>query len=461
MQLHGKNVMVAGLGKTGISLIKVLNKMGALVSVYDGKKRSELTEDTTQFLDKMCKCAFLGEVPSEEAVKAYELLILSPGIALDNELVEIASKMDVEIIGELEFAYRITKAKFVAITGTNGKTTTTSLVGLIFKNAGRESYIVGNIGLPVVEKAIDANEDSWLITEVSSFQLETASTFKPKLSTILNLTEDHLNRHKTMENYGNIKANVFRKQDSSDFYITNADDELSFALKEQCTAAKIVPFSKKKRFEFGVFVADGMITVADGNEKVNAICPANELKIKGEHNLENALAAVGIAYFAGISPEVIARTLMEFEGVEHRLEYVDTINGVRFVNDSKGTNPDSSIKAVYAMEKNIVLIAGGSSKNSDYTAFTDTFAGRVKHLIVQGETASEIADAAKKNGFSNIVFSSGMKESVEKSFELAENGDVVLLSPACASFDFYKNFEERGKDFKQKVYELKNKLEVR
>ena len=260
-----------------------------------------------------------------------------------------------------------------------------------------------------------------------------------------------------MENYGNIKANIFRMQDGSDFYIANADDEASFKLSAQCKNARVIPFTAKKKLKFGVFVEKGIIMIA-ADEKI-AICDKNDLKIKGEHNLENALAACGIAYFAGISPEVIAKSLKEFEGVEHRLEYVETINGVRFVNDSKGTNPDSSIKAVYAMEKNIVLIAGGSNKNSDYTDFAKTLEGRVKHLIVQGETANAIAKAAKNAGFTSIVFSEGMGQSVEKAFELAENGDVVLLSPACASFDFYANFEKRGEDFKQKVYELKEKIQ--
>lgn len=459
MHLKGKNVMVAGLGKTGISLIKTLKKMEANVYVYDGKDKEELSSETLNFLKEMCQDWFLGAIPTREVLKSQEILILSPGIALDHELVVQARNLDVEIIGELEFAYRITKAKFVAITGTNGKTTTTSLVGLIFKNAALDSYVVGNIGMPVVEKALEATEDTWLITEISSFQLETVRDFKPQVSTILNLTEDHLNRHRTMENYGNIKANIFRMQDESGFYIANADDEASFALSKKCKKAVVVPFSTKKCFERGIFVKDGIITVADENEI--KICNKDELKIKGEHNLQNALAAAGLSYFAGIKPEIIAKSLREFDGVEHRLEYVDTIEGIRFVNDSKGTNPDSSIKAVYAMEKNIVLIAGGSNKDSDYTDFVKTFDGRVKYLIVQGDTAKVIADTATKVGFTNIVFSNGMKDSVEKAFSIATQGDVVLLSPACASFDFYKNFEERGTDFKKKVKELKNEWQTK
>ncbi|MGP1569544.1 MAG: UDP-N-acetylmuramoyl-L-alanine--D-glutamate ligase [Eubacteriales bacterium] len=459
MHLAGKNVMVAGLGKTGIALIKVLKKMGANIFVYDGKTKEEISPKTSDFLSMMCQASFFKEIPNDEILKSQDLLILSPGISLENELVTAASGLGIEITGELEFAYMLTKAKFVAITGTNGKTTTTSLVGLIFKNADLDVQVVGNIGIPVVEKVLEATENTWFVTEVSSFQLETVSKFKPKVSAILNLTQDHLNRHKTMENYANTKANVFKMQDSSDYYVANADDATSFELVKQCKGAKVVPFSKNKRFEFGVFVKNGMLTVADGKEI--PICNVGELRIKGEHNLENALAAVGISYFAGIAPEFIEKSLREFEGVEHRLEYVDTIKGVRFVNDSKGTNTDSSIKAVYAMQKNIVLIAGGSSKDSDYTDFVNTFKDRVKHLVLQGDTAKIIAKSAQKAGFKNIVFSKGMKESVEKAFSLSEEGDVVLLSPACASFDFYRNFEERGEDFKKKVCELKNNLQAK
>lgn len=457
MQIKNKNIMVAGLGKSGVAAMKVLDKLGAKVAVYDAQPKEKLDIKLYDFLAcKKIEC-YLGVEPSDEVLKAQATLVLSPGISLETELVVRAKNFGVVIIGELELAYQIAKGKFIAITGTNGKTTTTTLVGKMFKNAGYDTRIVGNIGNPVVTEALESSDDTWLITEASSFQLETIKDFKPVGATILNLTEDHLNRHKTMENYGIIKANIFKNQDENNFYAANVDDETSYNLTKLVDKVRIVPFTTKKELDFGVCVVNDIITVKDKDEIVS-LCNKSELKIPGQHNLENALAAVTLAYFAGIPEADITKTLLEFEGVEHRIEYVDTINGVRFINDSKGTNPDSSIKAVYAMQKNIILIAGGSSKNSDYTSFVDAFEERVKALVLQGETANAIAESADKAGFTNIYFTDGMRKSVEKAYELASEGDVVLLSPACASFDFYSNFEERGRDFKEKVRILKENV---
>lgn len=454
MEVKGKHFLVAGLGKSGKALIEVIRSLDGYVSVYDDKKEEELVDELKRFIKNYEAKPFLGEIPGDDVLKSFEMVVLSPGIPLTHELVQNAERLGVKVIGELEFAYKITSAKFVAITGTNGKTTTTSLVGEIFKNAGFKTKVVGNIGIPVVLEAVDATPDTWLVTEVSSFQLETTYEFKPVISTILNLSVDHLNRHKTMENYGNIKTRVCMNQDKSDYFVVNADDEKSYELVNKCENAQIVSFSKDKKTRMSATLIHGKLYIIQDDKKI-PLCRKEEVRIKGEHNLENALAAAMIAFCAGVDTDIIAQTLREFKGVEHRLEYVTTIDGVHFVNDSKGTNPDSTIKAIHAMEKNIILIAGGSNKDSDYTDLVKLLNGRVKYLILQGDTAKAIAESAKSEGFENIKFSTGMEESVKTAFALAEPDDVVLLSPACASFDFYLNFEERGKDFKSKVFDLK------
>jgi UDP-N-acetylmuramoylalanine--D-glutamate ligase len=307
-------------------------------------------------------------------------------VPLDTGFVQKAKKAGAEIIGELEIAYRVGRGKYAAITGTNGKTTTTTLVGEIFKNSGRKTYVVGNVGVAVISKALCTTEDDWLVTEVSSFQLGTTRDFKPEVSALLNITPDHMDRHKTMENYAQAKAMIFKNQDESQYFVVNYDDEEAMKLVGQCPA-KVVPFSRKSVLDFGCFVLDGDIVIKNEQSQIIEICSKDELKIPGAHNLENALAAAAIGYFAEIEPSVITKTLREFEGVEHRLEFSGEVDGVRFVNDSKGTNPDASIKAIEAMKDGIILIAGGYDKGSEYEDFINAFQGKVKHLVLLGKTA--------------------------------------------------------------------------
>ncbi|HHU17946.1 MAG TPA: UDP-N-acetylmuramoyl-L-alanine--D-glutamate ligase [Clostridiales bacterium] len=450
-QLENKRILVVGMGESGIAATQALLKLGAIVSVYDRKEEREIDTQLIQFLRNKNVTCYFDKEPNN--VGELDMVVISPGVPLDTGFVRKAQDAGAEVIGEIEIAYRIGKGKYVAITGTNGKTTTTTLVGQIFKNSGRKTYVVGNVGVAVISKALQTSESDWLVTETSSFQLETTRYFKPEVSALLNITPDHLDRHKTMEKYAEAKAMIYKNQDESQYFIVNYDDEISWKLAKNCKA-KVIPFSRKADLDLGCFVLDGDIVIRDETGKCIDICNVDELKIPGYHNLENALAATAISYFAGISPEVIANTLRSFEGVEHRLEFVGEVDGVRFINDSKGTNPDASIKAINAVQGNIILIAGGYDKGSDYKEFINSFQGKVKHLILLGKTAPRIKETAESMGFTNITMVKCMEESVKISHKIAEPGDTVLLSPACASWDMYSNFEQRGGHFKNCVKDL-------
>ncbi len=450
-QLENKRILVVGMGKSGIAATQALLKLGAVVSVYDQKEEDKIDSQLIQFLRNKNVTCYFGEEPDNTG--SLDMVVISPGVPLDTGFVQKAKKAGAEIIGELEIAYRVGRGKYAAITGTNGKTTTTTLVGEIFKNSGRKTYVVGNVGVAVISKALCTTEDDWLVTEVSSFQLETTRDFKPEVSALLNITPDHMDRHKTMENYAQAKAMIFKNQDESQYFVVNYDDEEAMKLVGQCPA-KVVPFSRKSVLDFGCFVLDGDIVIKNEQSQIIEICSKDELKIPGAHNLENALAAAAIGYFAEIEPSVITKTLREFEGVEHRLEFSGEVDGVRFVNDSKGTNPDASIKAIEAMKDGIILIAGGYDKGSEYEDFINAFQGKVKHLVLLGKTAPKIKETAERLGFHNITLCKDMDECVKTGYKLASPGDTVLLSPACASWDMYTCFEQRGEHFKNCVREL-------
>lgn len=457
MYLQGKKVLIAGMGRSGLAVIDALHLTGAIISLYDQKEKDEVNKNILEKAVRYQLKTYFGEEPHK--MDTFDLLVLSPGIPLDIMLVKSAKDAGVEIIGELELAYRLCEGKFIAITGTNGKTTTTALTGEIFKKAGKETYVVGNIGVAAVSKALEALKDTFLITEVSSFQLETIRKFKPVVSAILNITPDHLNRHKTMEKYADTKARIFMNQDKEQFVIVNYDNKEAYELTAK-SKAKVIPFSRKVILETGCFIKDGDIIIKDASRKVIHICSVKALKVPGSHNLENALAAVAIAYWAGISADDIRDALKDFEGVEHRIEYVDAVKGVRFVNDSKGTNPDASIKAIEAIQTPMIVIAGGMDKGSDYEAFIQSFNNKVKYMVLLGETAEKIQNTAKQLGFSNITIKEDMDACVREAFEFAQEGDTVLLSPACASWDMYPNFEMRGQHFKDCVKSLRRTLNV-
>ncbi|QIB70096.1 UDP-N-acetylmuramoyl-L-alanine--D-glutamate ligase [Aminipila butyrica] len=451
-KMENKKVLVVGMGKSGIAATQALLKLGAKVYVQDSKPASDIEPQLINFLNSREVTCYFAEEP--KALEEMDMMVMSPGVSLETDFVQKAMSSGVEVVGELEIAYRVGQGNYVAITGTNGKTTTTTLVGEIFRNAKRKTYVVGNIGVAVISMALNAEPDSWLITETSSFQLETTKLFKPKISALLNLTPDHLDRHHTMENYSKAKAKIFENQEAEDYHIANFDDPVSYEWSRHCEKAKVVPFSTKTQLSYGAFVEKDQLTIlGDEGERV-VLCRVDELKIPGTHNLENALAAAAMAYFAGIAPSVIGDTLRTFRGVEHRLEYCGQVDGVSFVNDSKGTNPDASMKAIEAMKENILLIAGGYDKGSDFTEFIKGFNGRVKHMILLGKTAAKIKEQAEAVGFRHITMAKNMEECVAEAFRLAVPGDTVLLSPACASWDMYTCFEQRGEHFKNCVHGL-------
>lgn len=449
--MKDKNVLVVGMGKSGIAALEAMVELGADVSVQDSKPEQDVAPELMAYLKEHNVTGYFGSVPAD--MTGFDMLILSPGVPPELDFVQAAEAAGAEIIGELEVAYRIGQGNYVAITGTNGKTTTTSLVGEIFEKAGKTTYVVGNIGVAVISKAMTAEEDAWMVTETSSFQLETTRDFKPVVSAILNLTPDHLNRHKTMENYGLAKAKIFANQDESQYLVINYDDKVCYDLAKDCKA-KVVPFSRLEELEFGAFVKDGYLVIKNEEDQLIRFCREDELVIPGSHNLENALAAAAVAYFAGLDPEAITKALVEFQGVEHRIEYCGQVDGVRFVNDSKGTNPDASIKAVEAMKGGIILVAGGYDKGSSFDELIEAFNGKVKHMVLLGKTAPAIKETAEKHGFTNSIIVKDMEECVKEGFRLAEPGDTVLLSPACASWDMYTSFEKRGEHFKDCVRKL-------
>jgi len=450
MKLENKNVLVVGMARSGIPTVKALSKLGARITINDIKSKEQLS-DILGEIGHLCEDIILGSHPDKTDI--YDLIVLSPGVPTDLNFLKRAEKENVDIIGELELAFRLSKGKYIAITGTNGKTTTTALTGEIFKNAEHKTFVVGNIGLAAISKAFDTTDDTTLVTEVSSFQLETIDTFRPKLSAILNITPDHLNRHKTMENYINAKANIFKNQNEEDILILNYDNEQTRDLASRAKC-KVVFFSRKETLAEGVYLEDNNIVVKNGNKR-EIICNAEDIYIPGKHNLENALAAVAFAYHSGINKEVIKYTLKNFKGIEHRTEFVDEINGIKFYNDSKGTNPDAAIKAVEGLKPPLILIAGGMDKGGSFDEFIGSFKNRVKTLILLGETASKIKETAEKNGFSNIFIVKDMEEAVQRAYENAVKNDTVLLSPACASWDMYKSYEVRGRHFKDCVYKLR------
>jgi UDP-N-acetylmuramoylalanine--D-glutamate ligase len=452
MDLKGKAVLVVGLARSGVSAAKLLDVQGAKVIVSDRKNETEIP-DIVDELKKSTDCSFfLGNDP-DELVNQVDLIVISPGVPVDSPFILKAAEKQIEVISEVELAYRFCKAPVVAITGTNGKTTTTALAGEILKASGRTTHVVGNIGVPFTGNVLEITPNDIVVAEISSFQLETIADFQPAVSVILNITEDHLNRHKTMENYIATKARIFENQDSSGYLILNGDDGILSRL-EPDTGAQVFYFSRKRILAKGAWVEDGSVVMNLGKGPVK-ICRTDEIFIPGAHNLENSLAAVLASGIMGADPETIARVLKEFPGVEHRIEKVTVIDGVTFFNDSKGTNPDSSIKAIEAMIGPTILIAGGMDKKSSFDSFVNAFGDKVKALVLLGETSDKIAQTAKDKGFKNIYYTKTIQEAAEKSFGLSSPGYNVLLSPACASWDMFKDYEERGRIFKEAVRALR------
>ena len=447
--IQGKEILIIGLGKSGTATCQTVLDLGAKVTVQDVRDEREFDPSFLNYLKGRGVRCFFNSTPDDMSV--YDMIILSPGASPELDFVQEGQKHGAEIIGELELAFRSGKGNFIAITGTNGKTTTTTLVGEIFKAAGRKTFVVGNIGTAAISDASKSTENDWLITEASSFQLETTKYFKPLVSAILNLTPDHLNRHHTMKAYGEAKAKIFQNQSEDGYLVINYDDKKCFNLSKKCKA-KVIPFSRKQELEQGAFIKDDSIVILpEGRKKEIKICPLSDIRIIGGHNIENALAAAAICYYSGIDPEIIGKAIADFAGVEHRIEYSGTVDGVKYYNDSKGTNVDAAVTALRAINENIILIAGGDGKGQEFDSFVKEFKGAVKHLIVLGQDGPKIAKAAKAIGFTNISRAKDIPECVSIAAKIAKEGDTVLLSPACASWDMYDNYEQRGNHFKECV----------
>lgn len=458
MDLINKNILLVGLAKTGISTLRFLNKVKANIKVHDMKKEQDLVDVLDSLEDLESVEYILGK--EIEDVSDIDLVIVSPGVPLDTPLFEKLRNHNIEIIGDVELAYRCgNKPGIIGITGTNGKTTTTSLVGEIMKRINNDTYIVGNIGNPIIDTLEKATSESFLVAELSSFQLESIVEFRPGVSAVLNITPDHLNRHKTMENYINAKANIFKNQKDMDVTVLNYDDLAVRALAEN-VHGRVVFFSRIEYLDNGVCLdKDGNIVIVNEG-KSEIVINKSEVSLPGNHNLENIMATVAI--FASIEADmkIVTEVLKTFGGVEHRQEFVKTVNGVDFVNDSKATNPDSTIKAIESYQNPIVLIAGGMDKKSDFYDVIDVInRSPVKAIVLIGETAKKIEAQANEKGFGGlIVKTSSMKDAVSVSKKIAKEGYTVLLSPACASWDMYPNFEARGLDFKNNVLGVKNNL---
>jgi len=451
MQLFNKRVLVIGAAVTGIPTVEQLFRMGALVTLNDKKSKEEIASMLDESMVKDIR--IVGGDHPEVLAEDCDFVVVSPGVPLEIPVIKRAKELGKEVISEVELAYRLTNTPIAAITGTNGKTTTTALLGEIMKESGRKTFVTGNIGRAMIAEVEHAKPEDVFVLEASSFQLESTVNFRPRVSAILNITPDHLDRHKTFRNYVDAKCMVFRNQKPGDFAILNKDDEETYKTADR-VLCKPLFFSRKEILEEGAYVENDMLVIKL-NGKKETIIHKDEIYIPGTHNLENALAASLMAYCLGVKAEVIKKVLIEFKGVEHRIEYVDEVNGVTYYNDSKGTNTDASIKAVLAMKRPIVLIAGGYDKGSEYDDFIETFHGRVKELVLIGATADKIEKTAREHGFNSIHRAPDFEDAVEQCSKLARHGDCVLLSPACASWGMFKNYEERGRIFKSLVKGLR------
>lgn len=447
MEYNGKKALVCGMARSGIAAAKLLNRLGARVTLQDMKKREEISADVLA-LEGEGIVLYTGANPDEIAC-AQDLIVLSPGIPCDLPFIAAAENAGIEVISEVELAYRLTPCPITAITGTNGKTTTTTLTGEIMKTAYSGTAVVGNIGVPYSEEVERLTEKDWVVAEISSFQMEKAKEFHPHISAVLNITPDHLNRHKTMDVYIAMKERVFAKQTAEDFCILNHGDAACRKMADK-TAAKVFFFDSSETLAEGIYLDGDAIEVRWGaiNE---TLIHVDKLQILGVHNYENVMAAAAMGICAGIALDTIRTVLKGFAGVAHRIEYVATVDGVDYYNDSKGTNVDASIRAVLAMKKPIVLIGGGYDKGSSFDEWTKLFPGRVKHLVLIGVTAPKVRASAEKFGFTAISDCETFEEAVDLCREKAEDGDCVLLSPACASWGMFDNYEQRGDMFKEQV----------
>lgn len=453
MDLTDKKVVVVGTGVSGMGAVKLLSETSADITLYDGNDKADRDEILKKIPDDCDLRLIIGEMP-DEVVKETDLLVISPGVPIDSDIVKLFEKENVPVWGEIELAYNFEKGTVFAITGTNGKTTTTTLVGEIMKKYNNQTFVVGNIGNSYTSEVLKTTKDSYTVAEISSFQLETIREFAPKGSAILNITPDHLNRHYTMENYAAVKESITKNQwkvREDDYCVLNYDDKVLREFGK--TIKNPVYFSRKEKPSKGAYLDGRIIRYFDGKDDYE-VMSVDDMHLFGNHNYENVMAAIAMTIEAGVPLNIIINVIKDFMGVEHRIEYVRDKNGVRYYNDSKGTNPDSSIKALEAMSRPTILIAGGYDKHSEFDEFIEAFDNKVKLMVLLGQTADKIEETAVRHGFTNIIKTDSLEKAVKICAENAVSGDVVLLSPACASWGMFKNYEERGKLFKEYVNNL-------
>lgn len=453
MDFANKKMLVIGAGISGLAAAKLAKKLGADVILSDTKEEKQIKYD----LKSLRECGVivvLGE-QQESLLNGMDYVLVSPAVPIAVPIVQKAKEMGIEVFSEIEMAYRLAKAPIYAVTGTNGKTTTVTLLGLLMETLHEKVGVGGNIGMPLCDEVMRVGSKGCTVAEISSYQLEGASTFNPHIAAILNVTPDHIARHGSIDNYQKVKETIFRHHTKEDYLVLNYDDPRTRSMAGRARST-VVFFSCQEVLKEGAFVRDGWITII-WMRQMYRICPVEELKIKGDHNIENVLAAVMVAFLAGVDISMMSEVLKNFAGVEHRIEPVMTIDNVRYYNDSKATNPESAIKALETFPGHIVLIAGGHDKNTDLTAFMQVVCERVEQLILLGNAAARFKEAAIKNGFlADHIHEAGysMEDAVAFAYRLARSPQVVLLSPACASFDMFDGYEERGRVFKNLVKNL-------
>ena len=451
MDLQGKKVLVVGSGLSGIGAVAALCHAGAKPLLFDENEKLDIEEVRGKLSHGTEAEIVIGTLPEEQKA-SVELVVLSPGVPTDTAFVEDFRNRSVKVWGEIELAYEIGRGTVIAITGTNGKTTTTSLVGAIMAAHCKDVDVVGNIGNPYTMTALDSTEETVTVAEISSFQLETVEKFKPVVSAILNITPDHLNRHHTMENYAAAKEAVCKNQTKEETCVLNYENGYTRAFGERCPA-RVVWFSSKRKLENGFYLEGEEIFQAQ-NGVSERLMDIHDMKLVGICNVENVMAAMAVTTACGVPMEEILSVIREFAPVEHRIEFVATKRGVDYYNDSKGTNPDAAIQGIRAMDRPTVLIGGGYDKQSQYDEWIEAFDGKVKCLVLIGQTREKIAACAKRHGVQNIVLADTFEEAFAVCVEQAKPGDAVLLSPACASWGMFPNYEVRGRMFKEMVNQM-------
>ncbi len=450
MEIAAKKAVVLGAGVSGVTVAKALRRVQADVTLVDGKKAEKLSLQVGDLADEGIHLQ-LGE-EKEACLEDADFLVVSPGIPLTASYVRTAKQKGIPVISEVEIAYQLCKAPMLAITGTNGKTTTTTLLGDMIKAGGFKTAVGGNIGAGLSEQVLDLGANDMAVAEISSYQLESVQEFRPAVAAVLNVTPDHLERHGTVTQYGRVKERVFNQQGAEEVVVLNYDDPMTRDMAKRAPG-RVLFFSRLEVLPEGAFVRAGKMVIRWQGAEVSLL-DVTEVGLPGAHNIENVLAAAAMAYVAGVTPQVICEVLRSFEGVEHRIELVAELDGVKYYNDSKATNPESTIKALEAFDAGIILLAGGKDKNTDLQAMMKLVKSKVSQLLLFGAAAERFEEAAKQAGVQQIRLVSGVEEAVQVARTLAQPSEVILLSPACASFDQFSSFEERGRFFKQCVAAL-------